>query len=79
MLCFSFDSFFSCLFYFCFILLCFVCFIISLLMTVCFLTRERKGVDLGGRGGREDLGVAGERETIIRLYCMKNLFFNKGK
>lgn len=48
-------------------------------MTVCFLTRERKGVDLDGRGSREDLGVAGERETIIRLYYMKNLFFNKGK
>lgn len=48
-------------------------------MTVCFLMRERKGVDLGGRGGREDFGVAGEQETVIRIYYMKNLFFNKGK
>lgn len=38
--------------YFCFILLCFICFIISLLMTVCFLMKERKGVDLDERGGR---------------------------
>jgi hypothetical protein len=36
-----------------------------------FLTRNRKGVDLDGRGGGEELrGVKG-RETAIRMYFMR--------
>lgn len=37
-------------------------------MPVCFLLRDGKGVDQGGRGCREDLeGVEG-REIIISVY-----------
>lgn len=43
-------------------------------MPVCFLTKDRKGVDLSERGGREGLGGGVGREIIIRLYCMKKYF-----
>lgn len=41
--------------------------------------KERKGVDLSGRGGREELGgIVGEK--LIRIYCTrKELFSIKGK
>lgn len=26
---------------------------------------------MGGKGGREELGGAGGRETVIRIYCIK--------
>jgi len=44
-------------------------------MPVCFLKkiRERKGVDLGGWGNRENLEGIGGREAIIRIYCTKIL------
>jgi hypothetical protein len=31
--------------------------------------RDRKGVDLDGRGGREELGEGEEREALVRIYC----------
>jgi hypothetical protein len=43
-------------------------------MLVCFLRREGKGVDLVGMEMREDLKGFGERETIIRIYCMKKIY-----
>jgi hypothetical protein len=36
-----------------------------------FPTRDRKGVDLDGRGHGEKLGGVERRETVIRIYCMK--------
>lgn len=39
-------------------------FITAFQMPVCFLTRERKGVDLDGRGGWEDLGGVGEGKSL---------------
>lgn len=42
-----------------------------------FLIRERKGVNLGGTGGGEEVGEVRGRENTIRVYCMeKNLFSN---
>lgn len=39
--------------------------------------RDRKGVDLDGRGGGEELGEEG-RETIVRIYYMREKsIFNK--
>lgn len=40
---------------------------------------ERKGMGLDGRVGRETLEEAGEGETVIRIYFMKKIFFNKRK
>lgn len=40
-------------------------------MPVGFPTRDRKGVDSDGREDGENLGEVGERETVIRKYCMK--------
>lgn len=40
--------------------------------------RNRIGVDLGGRGGGEELGEAESGKTIIRIY-EKNLLPVKGK
>lgn len=37
---------------------------------VCFLTRNRKGIDLERRGGREELGGVGGGDIIIRMHCM---------
>lgn len=48
-------------------------------MLVCFLTKDRKGIEPDGRASREDLGGAGGRETIIRTYCVKNVFLIKEK
>lgn len=61
-------SFFSCL------LVLFYSDFLNLL--VCFLKRERKkGLELEGWGGWEDLGGDEGRETIhiVSIYCMKNL------
>ena len=42
--------------------------------------RDRKGVDLDGKGREEALGGVGGEETITRLYCMrKESIFNKRK
>lgn len=36
-------------------------------MPICFLTRNRKGVDLDGKRGGKDFGGVEGRETIIRI------------
>lgn len=33
--------------------------------------RERKGVDLDGRGNGEESGGEEEGETVFRVYCMR--------
>lgn len=39
------------------------------------LERERKGVDCGWWGSREDLGgVGGGGKIIVRIYCIKKYF-----
>ena len=48
-------------------------------MPVGFIMRERKGVNLDGRGGREDLGGVRGGETVIGIYCKKNHFQLKMK
>lgn len=37
-------------------------------LEACFQMRDRKGVDLYGREGREELGGVEVGETIIRIY-----------
>lgn len=39
----------------------------------------RKGVNLGGRGGREKLTVAEWGEIVISIYCVKKYIFDKKK
>lgn len=34
--------------------------------------RDRKRVDLEGRGGAEELGGINEGEIIFRMYCVRN-------
>lgn len=47
---------------------------------VCFLTRNRKGIDLERRGGREELRGVGGGDIIIRMHCMgKKSIFNERK
>lgn len=36
-------------------------------------------MDLDGRGNGKGLGVFGEGETVVRIYCMKKTIFNKRK
>lgn len=57
----------------------FVSFYFYYSLDVCFLGRDRKGVDLMSREVGRDWEVLGERETIIRIYCMKKYIFNKKK
>lgn len=45
----------------------------------CFLMREREGVELDGWWGREKLWEVGGRETIIRTYCLKIIYFQEIK
>jgi hypothetical protein len=45
---------------------------------VCFVMKDRKGVDLDGKGGREELGGV-EREPLSGYVREKNLFLTKGK
>lgn len=49
----------------------FVIFYYCLLEADCFLVRDRKGVDLDGRGYGEELGEAEGGETVIRVYYVK--------
>jgi hypothetical protein len=45
-----------------------------------FLRKNRKSVDSHGRRGEEEQGGVWGEETIIGIYCMKNLFpINKKK
>lgn len=39
--------------------------------------RDRKGVDLEGRGSGEELGGVWGRGTVTRTYGMKKLLFSK--
>lgn len=57
----------------------FVMFCCCLLEAHSFLMRDRKGVDLDGRGGGEELGGRRE-ETPVRIYHVreKSLFLIKG-
>lgn len=41
--------------------------------------RDRKGVDLDGREGGQNLGGVGGGESKIRILCMKKYIFNKRK
>lgn len=50
------------------------CPIISVQRAAGFPERERMCVHLDGREGREDLGGECGGQTIIRIYCIKNLF-----
>ena len=45
-------------------------------MPVCFLTRDRKGVDTDKRGDGEELGGVGGWETIIKIYWVKKDLFS---
>lgn len=49
----------------------FILFYCYSLAHVHFLRRERNGVDLDGRQGREDLGGVGKWENTIEGLCMK--------
>lgn len=49
-----------------YVCLCFILFCYDFL-EACFLMRGRKAVDLGGRGGGEDAGGAGERINYKEL------------
>jgi hypothetical protein len=37
--------------------------------------RKRKVVNLSGLGGRENLGGVEGGKNIIRIYCMKKIYF----
>lgn len=52
------------------------------LYEVCsFLLRNRKGMDLDDRGGREELRGAEGGEPVVRKYCMRKetIYNKKGK
>jgi hypothetical protein len=53
---------------------------VVIISDACFLMRERTGVNLGGQGGvREDWGGVRREETVIRIYSMKNIYFQQNK
>lgn len=54
----------------CFILLYFILFYCYAL-DVCFLIKDRKGVDMDGRGDGTELGAVEGRDTVIRKYYIK--------
>jgi hypothetical protein len=41
--------------------------------------RNSKEMDLDGKGGGEELGGVQERETVIRIYYVINIFLIKSK
>lgn len=49
------------------------------LLKDCFLMWYRKEVNLGGKGGREKPRIAEWGETVISIYCVKNVFSIKEK
>ena len=46
-----------------------------LLEACSFLMRDRKGVDLEGKGGGEELGGINGGKTVIRIYYMRKTYF----
>lgn len=64
---------------FCFILLHLI--LLSLEEPFCFLIRDRKRVNLDGKGSRDELGGAEKGETIIKICYVRitKLFSIKGK
>lgn len=48
-------------------------------MVVCFLTSDRKEMDLDKRKHVEEFKGVGRGETIIKTYCMKNINFQQKK
>lgn len=45
-------------------------------MSVCIIMRERKKeCEFGWARTVEDMGGAGRRNTIIKIYCMKKIYF----
>lgn len=76
-----FSSSFSSACLLCSVQMCLLLFYLILLLFfsglyVFFLMREKKGVDVDRGGDGEDIG-AGGRKTIVRIYCIKNLFLIK--
>lgn len=54
------------------------CFFQSCLLVSLFPKEDEKEVgELGGCGRGEELGENEGEETVIRIYCMRNLIFNK--
>ena len=53
----------------------FVMFGCYLLGACSFLMRDRKGVDLEGKGGGEELGGINGGKTVIRIYYMRKTYF----
>ena len=45
-------------------------------MPVCFVTRDRNGVDLNGRENGEEVGGEGAGESVIIICCMKKRLFS---
>lgn len=48
-------------------------------MPICFLGRDRKGVELDRRGGGEELEEIEGGEAVVRIYHIKICIFNKRK
>lgn len=48
-------------------------------ISVCFLTRDRNGVNKDDQRGEKILGGVKEGETIIRIHCTKNVLSIKHK
>lgn len=40
-------------------------------MPLCFLTRDRRYEEIGGRGRDEELGGVGGREIRVGIHCVK--------
>lgn len=43
-------------------------------MPICFLRKDRKGVDANGRESGKELGEGVGGKDTFRIYCMKKLF-----
>ena len=76
----TFSLVFCCLLFICYVLFqfvdfCFTLFYCNFQMSVCFLMRERKDVELDVRRGKEDLGGIVRGETRIRMHCIKKIYF----
>lgn len=63
------------LFWFVFMLSNFILLLSFLVACFCSNERERKGVDSGGWRVEQDLGRVGGGEILIRIYCIKKIYF----